>query len=53
MQKYCEIMQNEDECFVDFTFDIVKITEKLFGSILLECTAYYEGLSVGFCLETK
>jgi hypothetical protein len=46
-------MQNEDEGFVDFTFDIVKITEKLFGSILLECAACYEGLSVGFCLEIK
>ena len=53
MQQYCKITHNEDECFVDFSFDIINIKRKLLGRIILECAACDDGKNVGFCLEIK
>lgn len=53
MQKYCSIMQDADEGFADFTFDIIKMKKKLFGGFALECAAEDEGKAVGFGLEIK
>lgn len=53
MQQYCRITHNEDECFVDFSFDIINIKKKLMGGIFLECAACDDGKNVGFCLEIK
>lgn len=53
MQQYCRITHNEDECFVDFSFDIINIKKKLMGGIILECAACDNGKNVGFCLEIK
>ena len=43
MQQYCRITHNEDECFVDFSFDIINIKKKLMGGIILECAACDDG----------
>lgn len=53
MQQYCKITNDQDEGFVDFSFDIVNIKKKLTGGIILECAACDEGENVGFCLEIK
>lgn len=53
MQKYCSIMQDADEGFADFSFDIINMKKKLFGGFFLTCAAFDEGKNVGFNLEIK
>ena len=53
MQQYCKITQNEEDGFVDLSFDIIDIKKKLLGGIVLKCAACDEGKNVGFCLEIK
>lgn len=53
MQQYCNMTDNEDEGFVDFSFDIIKIKKMLLGGIILVCAACDEGKNVGFRLEVR
>lgn len=53
MSKYCDILENTEEGFVDLTFDIRKVKKRLLGGLHLECAASYCGADIGFGLDIK
>ena len=53
MNKYCDILENAEDGFVDFTFDIIKVKKKLYGGLYLECAASCGETDVGFGLDIR